>query len=216
MNRIRSVHHDDGDGRSSSFGAQDGRWIGHDDYIDLQAHEIQRQVIDRLGSSLGIPNLEDNVATFDVAQVAQALLKYLLSLGRQDADPIRLRRTLRLRDDRRDQQRACGEQNLPASSYAVHVPNFGGARREVYALPDQSIVRPPNRSMTDRIKPNDPARLLDVLLPKSLLSDVGPVRSCQAAKLIGSHGEHGERSARRRPDGLEALKVFIKQHFDCS
>lgn len=46
------------------------------------------------------------------------------------------------------------------------------------------------------------------------LSDVGPVRSRQAAKLIGSEGENRERSAACRPDGLEALKVFIEQQLD--
>jgi hypothetical protein len=33
-------------------------------------------------------------------------------------------------------------------------------------------------------------------------------------KLIGSGGEQRERSATCRPDGIEALKVFIKQQLD--
>ena len=49
---------------------------------------------------------------------------------------------------------------------------------------------------------------------ETLLSDVGPVRSRQRAKLIGSEGEHRERSAACRPDGLEAPKVFIEQQLD--
>jgi hypothetical protein len=49
---------------------------------------------------------------------------------------------------------------------------------------------------------------------ETLLSDVGPVRSRQRAKLIGSQGEHRKRSATCRPDGLEAPKVFIEQQLD--
>jgi hypothetical protein len=44
-----------------SLGAQDGRWIGRDDHVDLQAYQIQREGIEPLGSSLGIPNLENNI-----------------------------------------------------------------------------------------------------------------------------------------------------------
>src|SRR5438552_1054193 len=82
LNWVRSVHHDDRDGCGRSLGAQDGSWIIRDDHVDLQAYEIQREVIEPLDSSLGIPNLEDNVAALDVSQLAQALLKCRLRLCR--------------------------------------------------------------------------------------------------------------------------------------
>ena len=139
MNGIRRVHHDDGDRRGRPLRAQDGSWIGRDNHVDLQAHQIQREIIEPIYSSLGVSNFEDNVAAFDISQLAQALFEFVVSCTGQDTDPIRLRRPLRTRDARRDQQRTGGEQKLPASD-VVHVPTFGRARREVYALPEQSNV----------------------------------------------------------------------------
>jgi hypothetical protein len=66
-----------------------------DDYVDLQAHKIPRELIELIRSSFGRPNLVNNVPTFDISQLAQALLNGLGMLNRQEPDPMRLRCPLR-------------------------------------------------------------------------------------------------------------------------
>lgn len=125
LNRIRRVHHDNGDVRGRSLGAQYGSWIGRDDNVDLQANQVQGERIEQLSSSLGVSNLENNISAFDVSQGVQALLKCLCSKAcPEHTDSIRLCRLLRLGVDRGDQQSHCGVQKLPATN-VVHVPTFG-------------------------------------------------------------------------------------------
>jgi hypothetical protein len=68
-------------------------------------------------------DLENNVVALDVSQTAQALLKFLVCRSHKGTDPIRLRRFLRFRAKRRDQQGRCGDKKLPAKE-VIHSPDF--------------------------------------------------------------------------------------------
>src|SRR4051812_10502541 len=48
---------------------------GSNDYIDLARNHVGNQIAQPLDTAVGIPVLDDDVATFVVAQLAQALLE---------------------------------------------------------------------------------------------------------------------------------------------
>jgi hypothetical protein len=73
LNRVRSVHHDDRDRRGRSLGGKGGRRVERDDHVDLEAHELGREVTVPLRLPLWIARLDGKVLPFDVPRFAQAL-----------------------------------------------------------------------------------------------------------------------------------------------
>ena len=70
LDRIRRVHHDDRDRCGRTLRGKYGGRMGRDDDVDLETHELQRELLSPLGPSLRVLNIEDDILALDVAEAA--------------------------------------------------------------------------------------------------------------------------------------------------
>ncbi len=110
LHRIRSVHHDDRDRRRRPLGGKGGPRHDRDNHVNPEAHKVGREVIEALRLPFCIAPLDGEVHSFDVPQLAQALLQECggkrPSRGprRQNPDPPHLPRLLRFGNERRGKE----------------------------------------------------------------------------------------------------------------
>ena len=101
--------HDDGDGTGRALGCLDDRRRNPDDDLHLEPHELGRHLRQALRLAGRPAVLDDEVAPFDIAQLAQPLAKALNRGVRagsqgQEADAVGLARLLSAGDSRRRYQ----------------------------------------------------------------------------------------------------------------
>jgi hypothetical protein len=113
--RIRQGDDDDGDRRRGLLGRSGrGGPRRHDD-LDREAHQLARQVGESLFLPLGIAELQDEIVSLHIAEVAQSLPESLKIFGvgtltTEATDPMHFRRLLCLGGERRHAE-AEGEQD---------------------------------------------------------------------------------------------------------
>src|SRR5262245_35956044 len=123
--RIIREDHDDRYRRGRTSDRRDMDVRAGDDHVHMQPYQLGRQVRQPLHLAVRIPALEDDVASLDVAETAQLgderveQRRHRHGGGTQKkADPVKLRRRLRLGERSRDDEAARERANEPPPIHA--------------------------------------------------------------------------------------------------